>query len=68
MDVYQNWLIKELKALRRERALRQKDLSSSCGKPAYWWGNVECGRSDPPIDDIDLAAGALGYELHVMAP
>jgi len=68
MDESVSWLARELGALREERNLPRQDFSIMCGKYEQWWGRIETGYTNPTLDDIDIAAGALGYELHAMVP
>lgn len=52
-----------LKELRKERGIRQKDLSEKIETPRYSVANWEQGRSEPSLEDLIKLAGALDVSV-----
>lgn len=51
---------KQVKALRRERALSQAQLAEAVNLSEEWIRRIERGEGSPSLDTVEAIAGALG--------
>ena len=63
-DVYQE-IVEQIKYIRGEQKLTQKDLAGKCGLTQANISNIEKGAARPTIDSLKKIADALGKRLRI---
>ncbi|MGO4345505.1 helix-turn-helix domain-containing protein [Paenibacillus sp. MCAF9] len=55
-----------IRSKRKEKKLRQEDVSDSTGLSRNYISDIECGRYTPSVDALSKIAACLDLDLNVL--